>query len=89
MKILGQQIKLYFKQKLTENWSYEIEFMKWTGFWKNFTIFENSVYCIPKGDYRGLYWSYYILGFKVIELNVFDHSIETKLRYDYPHGLDT
>ena len=89
MKLFGNELKLFFVEKLSENWAWEIEFLKWMGSWGNFPVYENSIFIRFKGDHRGIYWSYYILGFKIIELNVYDVRHEEYISPKYKHGLDT
>lgn len=87
MKLFGKELKLFFVEKLSENWAWEIEFLKWTGSWGNFLVYENSISLRLKGDHRGIYWSYHILGFKIIELNVYDTRHEEQISI-VNRGLD-
>ena len=66
------KIKTYFTAKLTDNWAFEIDVLKWFGSPGWFPIYENSLSAKIKGSHRGFYWSFYIIGLKLIELNVYD-----------------
>lgn len=65
-------IKLFYTKQITENWAFEIELLKWFGSPGWFPIYENSLSAKIKGSHRGFYWTFYIIGLKVIELNVYD-----------------
>ncbi len=87
MKLFGKELKLFFVDKISDNWAYEIEFFKWMGSFSQITLYENSISLRLQGDHRGIYWSYHILGLKVIELNVYDtrHEEQTPI---VNRGLD-
>jgi len=89
LKLFGKEYKLFFADKFSENWAYELEFLQWMGSMSNFVLFENSIYLRLKGDHRGFFWSYHVLGMKLIELNIYDVRHDDKLQHSYPHGLDT
>ena len=65
-------IKLFYTKQITENWTFDIELLKWFGSPGWFPIYENSFSAKIKGSHRGFYWTFYIIGLKVIELNVYD-----------------
>ncbi|MEK9694108.1 MAG: hypothetical protein VW270_00010 [Candidatus Poseidoniales archaeon] len=65
-------IKLFYAKKLTDNWAFEVEVLKWSGSPGWFPIYENNLSAKIRGSHRGFYWSYYILGLKIIEFNLYD-----------------
>lgn len=65
-------IKLFYKRKLTEHWTFEIEILRWFGSKGWFAIYENNLSAKIRGSHCGFYWSFLILGLKVIELNIYD-----------------
>lgn len=65
-------IKLFYTKQITENWTFDIELLKWFDSTGWFPIYENSLSAKIKGINRGFYWTFHIVGLKVIELNLYD-----------------
>ena len=71
-------IKLFYSKQITENWSFDIELFKWFESTGWFPIYENSLSAKIKGANRGFYWTFHIIGLKVIELNLYDTREEVE-----------
>ena len=71
-------IKLFYSKQITENWSFDIELLKWFDSTGWFPIYENSLSAKIKGTNRGFYWTFHVVGLKVIELNLYDTREEVE-----------
>ena len=71
-------IKLFYSKQITENWAFDIELLKWFDSTGWFPIYENSLSAKIKGVNRGFYWTFHIIGLKVIELNLYDTREEVE-----------
>lgn len=89
LKLFGKELKLFFADKFSEHWAYEIDFFQWMGSMSNFVLFENSIQLRLKGDHRGFFWSLHLIGCKLIEFNVYDTRHDEAFRLTQRHGLDT
>ena len=65
-------------KKITNNIVLELEVFKWMANLAWFVFYERSLSFKFKGDHKGLYWSWWILGLKLVELNIYstnhDHN---------------
>jgi len=58
-------------KKLTEKIILELELFKWMANLSWFVFYEWSLSFKFKGDHKGVYWSWWILGLKLIEFNIY------------------
>jgi hypothetical protein len=65
-------LKLSYTKKLTEHWAFEIEILRWFGSRGWFVIYENNLSAKIRGSHCGFYWSFLVLGLKIVELNIYD-----------------
>jgi len=65
-------LKLFYTKKLTEHWAFEIEILRWFGSKGWFVIYENNLSAKVRGSHCGFYWSFLVLGLKIVELNIYD-----------------
>lgn len=60
--------------KIKDPWCYELELFKWMASKAWFVVYEWSLSIKLKGDHKGLYWSWWILGLKLIEFNFYSNK---------------
>lgn len=59
---------------IREPWCFELEVFKWMANLNWFVFYEWSMSVKFKGDHKGFYWSWWILGFKLIEFNLYSNK---------------
>lgn len=70
-------MRRFYVKKITKNTYIEIDFLKSFASLNWFPILNHSLDVKLKGDHKGFYWSFYLIGFKIFEINIYDKRHET------------
>lgn len=65
-------MRRFLVKQLTNNFFIELDFFRSFYSLNWFPIFNHSLDLRLKGSHKGLYWSMYLLGFKIFEINLYD-----------------
>lgn len=79
---------MFFFKKFTKNWVVEFKALENRVSIYNFLVYEHSLTISFKGDHRGLFWTLFILGFEIFELNVYDRRHASEYEPSPNMGLD-
>ena len=70
-------------KQITKNFFIELDFFKSFISLSWFPIINHSLDLRLKGDHKGLYWSFYLIGFKIFEINLYDKNHDSdNVKYD-------
>ena len=75
-------MKRFYAKKLTKNYCIEFDFFRSFISLSWFPILNYTIDLRLKGDHKGFYWSFYLLGFKIFELNIYNKNHEEYRVYD-------
>jgi len=76
-----KNFKRFYCIKVTKNLTIEIDFLKNFASMNWFPICNHSFDVKLKGSHKGVYWSLYLLGFKIFELNIYDNRHD-EIKFD-------
>jgi len=75
-------MRRFYVKKITKNLCLEIDLFKSFLSLSWLPILNHSLDLKLKGDHKGLYWSFYFVGFKIFEINIYDKRHEITAKYD-------
>ena len=76
-------MKRFYVKKITKNFFLEIDLFKSFVSLNWLPLFNHSFDLKLKGSHRGIYWSLYLLGFKIFEINIYDKRHQSPdVKYD-------
>tara|TARA_B100002019_G_C20766669_1_gene355608 strand:- start:209 stop:448 length:240 start_codon:yes stop_codon:yes gene_type:complete len=74
-------MKRFFVLKLTKNWHIEIDLFKSFFSLQWIPVLSHTLDMRLKGSHKGVYWSLYVVGFKIFEFNIYNVKHEERV-YD-------
>jgi hypothetical protein len=76
-----KNFKRFYFIKLTKNFSIELDFLKNFASLNWFPILNHNFDVKLKGSHKGIYWSFFLIGFKIFEINIYDNRHD-EIKYD-------
>jgi len=76
-------MKRFYVKQITKNFFLEIDLFKSFVSLNWLPLFNHCFDLKLKGSHRGIYWSLYLLGFKIFEINIYDKRHQSPdVKYD-------
>jgi len=75
-------MRRFFVFKITKNYIIELDFLKSFMSLNWFPMINYTMDAKFKGSHKGFYWTFYLLGFKIFEINIYNRNHEEDRVYD-------
>jgi len=69
-------MKRFYVFHINKNWCIELDLFKSFVSLNWFPIFNHTMDVKLKGSHKGWYWSFYLIGFKIFEINFYNKNHE-------------